>query len=80
MSRFIIHAKEIDMMSQYSSVVHMCVEYRVKIWLSHLKINSTELIKGMRKVPWNLVIPISLEYGILVSVNGLLASSGDKCL
>lgn len=83
MSRLIIQVKGTDIMSQYSSVVHTCVEYRVQFWSSHLKNNSTELNKSTRKLAWNLVIPrygIFLEYGILViSVNDLLASSGDKC-
>lgn len=84
MPRLIIQVKGTDIMSQFNSVVHMCVEYRVQFWPSHLKINSTELNKGMRKLPWNLVITrygIFLEYGILIiSVNNLLASSEDKCL
>lgn len=84
MSRLIIQVKGTDIVSQCSSVVHMCVEYRVQFWPSPLKINSTELKKGMRKLPWNLIIPrygIFLENGnLIISVNDLLASSGDKCL
>ena len=85
MSRLVIQVRENDIMLHCSSVVHMHVEYRVKFWSSHFKMNSTELNKGMKQLPWNLIIPrhgIFLEYHILISVDDLLArllnSSGDK--
>lgn len=82
MPRLIIQVKGTDIMSQYNSVLHMCVEHRVQFCPSHLKINSTELTKGMRKLHLNLVFPRYrkfLEYGILIlPVNNLLATSGDK--
>ena len=64
MSRLTVQVKENDIMLHWSSsVVHMHVRYRVLPVPSHFKMSSTELNKGMKQLPWNLVIPM---YGTFV--------------